>query len=49
MRHNLKQSSIMADLHDYDIEVIEKESLWKGNGINIDVLLSVGEKTFKTV
>lgn len=61
MRHNLKQSSIMVDLHDYNIELIEKESLRKNfaitdfihirkfeTEINIDVLLSLDEKTIKT-
>ena len=28
---NLKRSSNMVDLHDYDIELIEREILWKYN------------------
>lgn len=51
----------MVDLHDYNIELIEKESLRKNfaitdfihirkfeTEINIDVLLSLDEKTIKT-
>ena len=41
LHRNLKRSGIMVDLHDYDIQCIEHEILWKYDKSECDCLLSL--------